>query len=319
MLNNPIVFMFCGQGSQYYHMGRELFNKHPTFQKSMMQMDAIIFKHIGKSIVNEIYNPHKRVGDKFHPILYTHPAIFMLEYSLCQLLLEKGIMPDYLLGSSLGEFTCAAVSGVMSVEDVIDSIVKQAIILESYCSNGSMIAIIDNPSLYYETPQLYENSELASVNYHSHFVISGDNEKLNLIVNFLEKKNITYHLLPVDYGFHSSLIDPAERAYKDFLKTKSYKTPSIPFISCLLGSRVTEVNSKFLWDVVRKPIQFQKAIQYLESQHECIYLDLGPSGTLANFSKQNLSPNSMRRCYSIITPFNQELKYLKDIECLFQG
>lgn len=318
-MNKPIVFMFCGQGSQYYHMGRELFNKNPTFRNSMLEIDSMVFQYTGKSIVNEIYNPYKNINNKFDCVLYTHPAIFMLEYSLYQVLLEKEIVPDYLLGASLGEFTCTAVLGLMSLEDITECVVKQAMILEKYCSNGNMLAILNNPSLYYEAPQLFENSELTSVNYQSHFVISADDEKLSLITNFLIKKNIVYQILPISYGFHSSLIDPAEKVYKNFLKTKAYKRSAVSsFISCLVGGEMTEIYSDFYWDVVRKPIQFQRAIQSLESKHECIYLDLGPSGTLANFAKQNLGGDSIHRCYSIISPFNQEINYLKKFESLFQ-
>lgn len=318
-MNKPIVFMFCGQGSQYYHMGKELFNKNPTFRKSMLEIDSIIVQYTGKSIVNEIYNPYKNINNKFDCVLYTHPAIFMLEYSLYQVLLEKEIVPDYLLGTSLGEFTCTAALGLMSLEDIAECVVKQAMIFEKYCSNGSMLAILNNPSLYYETPQLFENSELTSVNYQSHFVISVDNEKLNLITNFLIKRNIVFQLLPISYGFHSALIDPAEKVYKDFLKTKTYKRSAVSsFISCLVGGEMTEIYSDFYWDVVRQPIQFQRAILNLESKHECIYLDLGPSGTLANFVKQNLGGDSAHRCYSIISPFNQEIKCLNKFESLFQ-
>ncbi|TCS93655.1 acyltransferase domain-containing protein [Hazenella coriacea] len=317
-MNRPIVFMFSGQGSQYYQMGKELFNNNAVFRNSMLKIDSIIFQQIGKSVVDEIYHPRKRMNDQFDRTLFTHPAIFMVEYSLCQVLLEMDIVPDYVLGSSLGEFTSVAISDMMDLEDLVECIVEQAVIFENSCEKGSMIAIIDNPSLYDETPQLFENSELTSINYRSHFVISGDHKALQLVLQFLKENNIIHQLLPVSYGFHSSLIDPAERAYKDFIKMKNFKTPLIPLISCLQGERVTEVDRFFLWDVVRKPIQFQKAIQYLESRHECTYLDLGPSGTLSNFLKQNLSIKSRQRCYSIMTPFNQELKYLKIIEESFR-
>jgi bacillaene synthase trans-acting acyltransferase len=143
-MSKPIVFMFSGQGSQYYHMGKELFNKNAAFRKSMLKIDSIIFQYIGKSIVNEIYNPYKNLNNKFDCLLYTHPAIFMLEYSLYQVLLEKEIVPDYLLGSSLGEFTCTAILGLMSLEDIIECVVKQPMILEKYCSKGSMLAILNN-------------------------------------------------------------------------------------------------------------------------------------------------------------------------------
>lgn len=74
-------FMFSGQGSQYYHMGKELFKENTVFRQSMLEMDAIAARRIGTSIVEEIYHPGKRVSDPFDSILFP-PRHFMIEYSL---------------------------------------------------------------------------------------------------------------------------------------------------------------------------------------------------------------------------------------------
>jgi DNA-binding MurR/RpiR family transcriptional regulator len=73
----------------------------------------------------------------------------------------------------------------------------------------------------------------------------------------------------------------------------------------------------YFWDVVRKTIQFQKAVFRMEKAHECIYIDLGPSGILADFAKNNLARTLGPQCYSIMTPFNQELQNFRKIKALF--
>lgn len=316
-MRKPFVFMFSGQGSHHYNMGKELFTHHSTFRKWMLQIDDLVYRTIGKSVVAEIYNDQKRIDEKFDRTLLTHPAIFMVEYSLLQVFLEMGIKPDFVLGASLGEFTAAAASGIMGVEDIIDCIIKQAGIFESSCKIGSMLAVVDNPKLYHETPFLFQNSELAAINYHSHFVVSGEAEKLNQIKDYLNAKNITCQLLAVSYGFHSSFIDPAEKIYQKFLETKTFNKPLVSFVSCLLGKSLTEIPNNYFWEIVRNPILFQQAIQELEKQEECIYFDLGPSGTMANFTKQNLTNDPKMRCFSIMTQFNQELKSIETIKKLF--
>ena len=311
-----IVFLFSGQGSQYYHMGKQLFNQHLVFHRWMLKMDDIVQQIIGKSIIAEMYDGKKQKYENFNRTLFTHPAIFMVEYSLVQVLLASGIKPDYVLGTSLGEFTAAAVSGIMKVEDILECLLKQAESFESLCENSGMLAIIDSPNLYHENLPVFKGSELASINYCSHFVVSGNNDKLKQIINFLKQKDVTYQLLPVSFGFHSSYIDAAGKMNTDFLKTKFFKKPAMPYISGLYGNQLNEISDTYFWDVVRKPVQFQKAVQKLEENQECTYLDLGPSGTLANFTKYNLSKDSISQCYPIITPFNQDLKNLKIIEGL---
>lgn len=160
----------------------------------------------------------------------------MIEYSLYKVLEDRGIYPDYVLGSSLGEFAAAAVSGVSDAEDMLDCILEQAIIIQNSCDKGKMLAILDKPQLLNDHPQLFGNSELISINYDSHFVISGEEDHIRKIMEDLKEKQILCQLLPVSYAFHSSLIDPAESAYAEFLRSKSFQKPSIPIVSSLTGS-----------------------------------------------------------------------------------
>jgi acyl transferase domain-containing protein len=53
MKSKPIVFMFSGQGSQYYHMGKELFLKDPLFREWMQNLDALAYEMIGQSVLDQ--------------------------------------------------------------------------------------------------------------------------------------------------------------------------------------------------------------------------------------------------------------------------
>lgn len=312
----PIVFMFSGQGSQYYQMGKELYVQNPVLRKWMFKLEQIAQEISGYSIIEELYNEKKWVGEQFNRTLYTHPAIFMLEYALAQVLLEDGVEPDYVLGASLGEFTSAAIADVMRVEELLELVIKQAQAFESNCLSGGMIAIINDFSLFWETPLIYENSELASINFDSHFVISGSTDKLKIIEEFLQSKGIIYQVLPVSYGFHSSLIDSAANDYRDFLRGRSYQTPNIPLISGVYGTQLPQLPNEYFWEIARRPINFPEAIRGLEKERRqnLIYLDLSPGGTLANFAKRNIDINSQSEVYVIMTPFNQDSKNLAKVK-----
>lgn len=310
-MNKPIVFMFSGQGSQYYHMGKELYRQNAVFRHWLGKLNDIAYQHAGLSMIDEIYNQTKSKEDKFDPLLYTHPGIFMVEYSLARVLIERGIEPDYVLGASLGEFAAAAVAGVISPEDALICILEQAAGIERYCQTGTMIAILHNPKLLHQAAEIFRYLELAAVNFSSHFVLAGDHLQQLNIERYLKMQRIPYFVLPVGYGFHSKNIQPAGGEYKKFLGKKSFGKPQIPMISCLLGERITDIYPEYFWDIVREPIQFQRTILKLEEQMQFHYIDLGPSGTLANFVKYNLAKGAASQFHDILTPFDQEMAKLE--------
>lgn len=310
-MNKPIVFLFSGQGSQYFNMGKELYVSNSMFRKWMQKLDEVFLDLTGVSVLNKLYDDSRKKSELFDHLFYTHPSIFMVEYSLAQVLLEKGIYPDYVIGSSMGEFAACAIAGVMSCEDAFHSLVAQAQMVENLCPKGGMLAIIHDHKLYSEVPALHKNAELASINFHSHFVVSGSLQGIMDIEKYLKEEEIIYQRLPVSFAFHSSLLDPAAQPYIQFLQRKTMNSPELIYLSSLIGKRVSSFPDTYFWDVIRQPIDFRGAISCIDQEKEPVYIDLGPSGTLANFAKYNLGKESAPRIFSIVTPFGNDMKSLE--------
>lgn len=122
----PVVFMFSGQGSQYYRMGEELFDEDEVFRTALQRYDAVVAEALGESVLARLFDPAKRKNDPFTDTRITHPAIVMIELALAESLRAAGIEPDYLLGSSLGEYAAAAVSGSIDPLECLRVLVRQA-------------------------------------------------------------------------------------------------------------------------------------------------------------------------------------------------
>lgn len=317
-MKKNFVFMFSGQGSQYYGMGQELYFHNSLFREWMTKLNNIIHQQAGFSIVDKLYKEEKGLVDIFDELQYTHLAIFMVEYSLAQVFLEKGFQPDLMLGASLGEFTAAAVAGIITIEEALQIILKQVELVSKYCKSGRMTAVIHNPELYYQHPKISLNSEIAAINYSTHFVISGHREDVLSVEEYLKTKDILFQALPVKYGFHSRNIEIIENDYKKLITSVSIKEPEITLYSCMLGKRIESISPEYFWDIVRKPILFQKTIIELENNQPFNYIDLGPYGTLANFIKQNLEEDSDSRYFSVMTPFHRDIQNVNKIFDLFQ-
>ncbi|MBZ9609910.1 acyltransferase domain-containing protein [Clostridium estertheticum] len=318
-MKRKIVFLFSGQGSQYYNMGIELYKNNQVFRYWIEKLDEIYYDQTGLSIIKELYernNPRK----VFNNLIYTHPAIFMMEYALGQAFIEEGIFPDYVLGSSIGEFVAASVSGVISYEVAIKSLIQQAKLIIKYCSKGRMVSVLDQVDLYYKLPVLNENSTLIAVNFSNNFTISYLESNAQLIEEALKKHNLSYNILPVKYGFHSQYINEIEKNYKEDLSVIQYKSAKIPIISCVSGKIENNLYKDYLWDAITRPVLFSNAVDnLLLKESKLIFVDLGPSGTLANFTKYNLKNKDFIETYTIMTPFNKDLEHFNDtIEKLYE-
>src|SRR6266545_1104130 len=272
---NATVFMFSGQGSQYFQMGRELYDCDATFREWMIRLDGIAQELSGRSVIETIYSDARGKGDIFDRTLMTHPAIFMVEISLAQSLIQSGVRPDMVLGASLGSFAAAAVAGFISVEDALTAVTGQAIALEECCEPGGMIAVLADPALFAED-FLSGRSELAAVNFSSHFVVSARRAELAEIEAALMRRNIGYQRLPVSFPFHSQWMERAKAAFESFMQSIRRKQGWLPMACCDQAAILSELSDDYFWNVVRRPIRFRETIARLEQQGASRYIDVGP-------------------------------------------
>jgi bacillaene synthase trans-acting acyltransferase len=301
------VFMFSGQGSQYYQMGKQLFDADPVFRGWMQRLDALACRLAGRSIIEAVYGGARSAV--FDTVGETHPAIFMVEYALAQCLIARGVEPAMTLGSSLGSFAAAAVAGFIAPEDALAAVLEQAAAFEASCERGGMIAIVAAPSLY-EEDFLRRHSTLAGVNFSTHFAVAAAHAALEPIEAALRQRAISYQRLAVRYAFHSARIDLAEEQFAWFMKTIATAKGRLPLLCCARGAALDRLPEDYFWQVVRQPIRFREAIAALEAQGPQRYIDLGPSGTLATFVKYALPEQSASSAHPTLTPYGQDVNRL---------
>lgn len=306
------VFMFSGQGSQYFHMGRALYDGNETFRGWMLRLDEVARASSGTSVVEALYSDARQKGDPFDRTLLTHPAIFMVEYSLAQCLMDAGVWPDLVLGASVGSFAAAAVAGFLDAEDALKAVIRQAVALEQGSEAGGMIAILSDPALF-EEDFLRGRSELAGVNFSSHFVISARQAELAEIETALKKRNVTYQRLPVAFPFHSQWMDEGKAPFASFMQSIRCRPGRLPLACSDRTELLSTLPEGFFWDVVRNPIRFREMTARLEREGARRYIDIGPAGTLATFLKYGLPSTTKSTIHSILTPFGLDQKNLSAV------
>jgi acyl transferase domain-containing protein len=132
----PNVFMFPGQGAQYFQMGRELYERYPLFRNCLRELDQIVRELCGYSVLELLYERGYGKSETFDRTLLSHPAILMTQYATACVLIDAGIQPDLTLGTGVGSFAAAVVAEHLDIENALRAVIRQASMFEAGCVRG---------------------------------------------------------------------------------------------------------------------------------------------------------------------------------------
>jgi bacillaene synthase trans-acting acyltransferase len=172
-----------------------------------------------------------------------------------------------------------------------------------------MIAVLADPALFAED-FLSGRSELAAVNFSSHFVVSARRAELAEIEAALMKRDIGYQRLPVSIPFHSQWMEVAKARFESFMRSIRLKRGRLPLACCDQSAILSDLSDDYFWNVVRRQIRFRETIERLEREGARRYIDLGPSGTLATFLKYVAPATTKSTAHAILTPYGFDRKNL---------
>lgn len=303
-----LVFMFPGQGSQYFRMGKGLYKHETEFKETMDLGFKILFDLTGKQYEEIIgYKTCSDVDPNLiHETIYTQPILFLIEYALASLLIKWDIKPENMIGHSLGEYVAACISGVFSLEDALYLIVNRAQLMYGI-EKGSMIGI--DASLEDIQDLLNDTLSIAAVNSKTTCVISGKMEDIDLFGQLLTEKEISFSKLKTSHAFHSAMMDPMLETYKEKFSMIKLSNPTLPFISNLTGIQIKdeEATSPEYWvNHLRQTVNFNDGIDLILHNGNSILVEVGPGNTLLSLSKQNNNYSKTNIGVETLRRFNEE-------------
>ena len=305
------IWLFSGQGSQYYSMAREWYAGEPAFREAFDACDRWAREIAARPLAEIVYGPREDRFAPFDRLLDSHLALFAVQWATASLLRSRGVRCDALGGYSLGEIVAATVAGAIRPQDAFELICTHARQAEATLPPGRMSAIMKAGG-----EPWFEEGEgvwIAARNFDGHFVITGSPQAVLQREQEAEARGFAVHSLPVRYAFHSPESRALEPVFKDALKRFQWKQPNLPLWSAATGWKTGDWDPYELYRGIGGAIDFARQLQHLEAEGPWDYLDAGPSGTSATFVKYNLLPDSESRPYVICSPFGNESEKLADL------
>ncbi|WP_055525224.1 type I polyketide synthase [Streptomyces graminilatus] len=275
------AFLFTGQGSQRARMGLELYAAQPAFRSALDDIAVHLDQHLAHPLL-------ELLADGSGPLdrtEYAQPALFALEVALFRMLEHWGIVPDHLLGHSVGGLAAAHAAGVLSLPDACALVAARGRLMQALPATGAMAAVEATeaeilPSLAGRGHRI----ALAAVNGPSAVVVSGDTDAVREIARTWAEKGRRTRELRVSHAFHSPHMDAMLAEFEAVARSVTYHPPVLSVISDLTGEAATgtDLCSPEHWvRHVRQTVRFHDGVRALHALGVTRYVELGPDGVLS--------------------------------------
>jgi acyl transferase domain-containing protein len=308
--DRPIVFLFSGQGSQYYQMGMDLYESDMRFRHHVETLDVMARDVLGYSVLNLIGDSRRKPSEPFIDVPTSSVAIYVVERALTRCLSDHGLEPAICVASSMGLYASLTAAGCLDEEVALKFVFAQGRAFTETCEPGGMISILGDPALHQSVPELQRTTDLAGINFNDAFVVSAPANDLPALRELLKSRKLAYQDLPVARAFHSRWIAPAKDRIDVLAAPLSGRRLRIPLACCTKRDFVEQLEPATVWNALRSPIMFRDTILRLEASGPCHYVDVGPSGTMATMLKYVLPAGGGSTSHSILSPFGQGGKRL---------
>jgi acyl transferase domain-containing protein/thioesterase domain-containing protein len=137
--SSPIIyFVVSGNGLQFKNVVTLFYSINPKLFSFIDQCNKILYRYFQKHFL-EVIN-HEYFNSSSHVQLVN----FLLEYAIAKLWQSWGVEPNSIIGYGLGNYVAATLSDVLSLEDVIDIILRNKDIQSVTSFQAAKIPIISS-------------------------------------------------------------------------------------------------------------------------------------------------------------------------------
>ena len=294
---NKIVFLYGGQGSQWYGMAREMLIQEPKFRESIEKIDALLKRYKASwSLLTELNKSEEASRLHENPIGQT--ALFAIHFALTELLQSWGITPSAVVGHSLGEISAAWASGALLLHKALQLVLFRSKLHEKCSPTGYMAAIglgeKDARSMLRDI-EMENEVDVAVVNSPGNVVLAGSKEAMDFLENHVtsRRSDIFWKKLTTSRAYHSQEMEEIKKPYFKITREFNLRQTSnnIPFYSTVTGTQFSgqSLSLEHWWKNIRETVLLEHALKSLFSDGYQLFIEINASPQLAYHVRQTWS------------------------------
>jgi [acyl-carrier-protein] S-malonyltransferase len=283
-----IAFVFPGQASQYPGMGKELAERYPAARAVFDEAD----KALGFSISRLCFEGS---DEELKLTANTQPAILTCSVAAYRVVAEKGIMPDFVAGHSLGEYSALVAAGALKFSDAVQIVRKRGTYMQEAvpAGEGAMAAVMGlSPAVVIDACKRAAEGKVcspANLNSPEQTVISGHADAVKRAVEIASQLGAKRAvILPVSAPFHCALMMPAQEKLEKLLRATQFSTLRIPLVTNVDAD--TETSGDEARDAlirqVTMPVRWEESVRELIDEGVNTFVEIGPGRVLSGLLRQ---------------------------------
>ncbi len=262
----PAAFIYTGNGAQWLGMGRRLLAESPAFAATLKEVDALVARQAGFSILAELAADEATSRLEYTEV--AQPCLFALQVAVTRLLGDLGLGAGFAAGHSVGEVAAAWAVGALNLAQAVRVICERSAAQALTKGGGRMAAVglsEEKAREAIQTAGLADAIEVAGINSPGGVTLSGSFAALDVLGTQMAARGVFYRLLDLDYAFHSQAMDPIREPLLKRLDKLKPTQGAGRFFSTVTGAEQAGdgLDAHYWWANIRQPVRFDAAVAAL--------------------------------------------------------